>query len=145
MTRGRVVKKLENWRDVSYCLKHFPSVLWNKIMTWNVNFLLCSHLLIFPRRFKHVICRHLRIDGKLKRRQLWFQRRGQNSKQINIAKYISKFLIHGAKMLDKCVKNKKENLNIALFCKVKLRKMASIKANKIKKTECNFLIQFFMI
>ena len=31
--------------------------------------------------------------------------RGQNSKQINIAKYVSKFLIYGAKMLDKCVKS----------------------------------------
>ena len=35
--------------------------------------------------------------------------RGQNSKQINFAKYVSKFLIHGAKMLDKCVKSQKEN------------------------------------
>ena len=35
--------------------------------------------------------------------------RGQNSKQIDIAKYISKFLIYGAKMLDKCVKSKKKN------------------------------------
>ena len=31
---------------------------------------------------------------------------GQNSKQINIAKYVSKFLIHGAKMLEKCVESK---------------------------------------
>ena len=60
--------------------------------------------------------------------------RGQNSKQINIAKYVSKFLIYGAKMLDKCVKSqKKKNLYIVLFCKVKLSKMASIKTNKIKK------------
>ena len=35
--------------------------------------------------------------------------RGQNSKQINIVKYISKFLICGAKMLDKCVKSQKKN------------------------------------
>ena len=35
--------------------------------------------------------------------------RGQNSKQINIAKYVSKFLIYGAKMLDKCVKSQKKN------------------------------------
>ena len=34
--------------------------------------------------------------------------RGQNSKQINIAKYVSKFLICGAKMLDKCVKSQKK-------------------------------------
>ena len=33
---------------------------------------------------------------------------GQNSKQINIAKYVSKFLIYGAKMLDKCVKSQKK-------------------------------------
>ena len=33
--------------------------------------------------------------------------RGQNSKQINIAKYVSNFLIYGAKMLDKCVKSQK--------------------------------------
>ena len=33
--------------------------------------------------------------------------RGQNSKQINIAKYIIEFLIYGAKMLDKCVKSQK--------------------------------------
>ena len=32
---------------------------------------------------------------------------GQDSKQIIIAKYVSKFLIYGAKMLDKCVKSKK--------------------------------------
>ena len=31
--------------------------------------------------------------------------RGQNSKQIDIAKFVSKFLIYGAKMLDKCVKD----------------------------------------
>ena len=31
--------------------------------------------------------------------------RGKDSKQINITKYVSKFLINGAKMLDKCVKN----------------------------------------
>ena len=35
--------------------------------------------------------------------------RGQNSKQIIVAKYISKFLIYDAKMLDKCVKSKKKN------------------------------------
>ena len=35
--------------------------------------------------------------------------RGQNSKQINIAKYVSKFLIYGAKILDKCVKSQKKN------------------------------------
>ena len=33
---------------------------------------------------------------------------GQNSKQIDIAKYVSKFLIYGAKMLDKCVKSQKK-------------------------------------
>ena len=34
--------------------------------------------------------------------------RGQSSKQIDIAKYVSKFLIYGAKMLDKCVKSQKK-------------------------------------
>ena len=34
--------------------------------------------------------------------------RGRNSKQINIPKYISKFFIYGAKMLDKCVKSQKK-------------------------------------
>ena len=34
--------------------------------------------------------------------------RGQNSKQIIIAKYVSQFLIYGAKMLDKCVKSEKK-------------------------------------
>ena len=34
--------------------------------------------------------------------------RGQNSKQINIAKYVSKFLIYGAKMLHKYVKSQKK-------------------------------------
>ena len=34
--------------------------------------------------------------------------RGQNLKQIDIAKYVSKFLIYGAKMLDKCVKSQKK-------------------------------------
>ena len=34
--------------------------------------------------------------------------RGQNSKQIDIAKYVSKFLIYGAKMLDKCIKSEKK-------------------------------------
>ena len=33
---------------------------------------------------------------------------GQNSKQSNIAKYVSKFLIYGAKRLEKCVKSKKK-------------------------------------
>ena len=35
--------------------------------------------------------------------------RGQNSKQINIAKQVSKFLTYGAKMLEKCVKSEKKN------------------------------------
>ena len=34
--------------------------------------------------------------------------RGQNSKQIDITKYVPKFLIYGAKMLDKCVKSQKK-------------------------------------
>ena len=33
---------------------------------------------------------------------------GQNSKQIDIAKYVSKFLICCAKMLDKCAKSQKK-------------------------------------
>ena len=36
---------------------------------------------------------------------------GQNSKQIHIAKYVSKFWIYGAKMSDKCVKSQKK-----IFC-----------------------------
>ena len=59
--------------------------------------------------------------------------RGQKSKQMNIAKYISEFLICGAKILEKCVKSQKKILYIILSCKVKLSKMASIKTNKIKK------------
>ena len=42
-----------------------------------------------------------------------FLSQGQNLKQINIAKYVSKFLICGAKMLDKCVKSQK---NICVHC-----------------------------
>ena len=34
--------------------------------------------------------------------------RGENSKQINIAKYVSRLLICGAKMLDKCVKSQQK-------------------------------------
>ena len=64
--------------------------------------------------------------------------RGQNSKQINIAKYVAKVLIYGAKILDKCVKSKKRILYIVLFCKVKLSKMASIKTNKIEKQTALF-------
>ena len=64
--------------------------------------------------------------------------RGQNLKQINIAKYVSKFLVCGAKMLEKCVKRKKIFLYIVLFCKVKLSKMASIKTNKTEKQTALF-------
>ena len=72
--------------------------------------------------------------------------RGRNSKQINIPKYISKFFIYGAKMLDKCVKSQKIVLYFFLFCKVKLSKMASVHLKKQnQKTNCTFLIQFFMI
>ena len=39
----------------------------------------------------------------------FFLHRGQNSKQINIAKYVSKFLICGAQILDKCVKSQKKS------------------------------------
>ena len=35
------------------------------------------------------------------KRDYWHM--GQNSKQINVAINISKFLMYGAKMLDKCV------------------------------------------
>ena len=38
-----------------------------------------------------------------------FWHRGQNSKQIIIAKYVSKFLIYAAKMLEKYVKSPKKN------------------------------------
>ena len=34
--------------------------------------------------------------------------RGQNLKQINIKKYVSKVLIRGAKMTDKCVKSQRK-------------------------------------
>ena len=37
-----------------------------------------------------------------------YTHRGQNSKQIIIAKYVSKFLIYGAKMSDKLLKVKKK-------------------------------------
>ena len=40
---------------------------------------------------------------------LVYAHRGQNLKQINVAKYVSKFLIYVAKMLEKCVKSKKKN------------------------------------
>ena len=33
---------------------------------------------------------------------------GQNSKQIDVAKYVSKFLIYSAKMLDKCDESQKK-------------------------------------
>ena len=63
-------------------------------------------------------------------------------KKINITKYVPKFLIYGPKMLDKCVKSQKKILHIALFCKVKLSKMASIKTNKIKKSTALFYSNF---
>ena len=47
---------------------------------------------------------------------------GQNSKEINIVKHVSEFLIYCAKMLDKCNKDK-ENIFLYFdhnFCKVKL-------------------------
>ena len=72
-------------------------------------------------------CNFARLMAELK----LVPHRGQNSKQVDIAKYVSKFLIYGAKMLDKCFKSKKK-LYIVLFCKVKLSKMAFIKTNKIK-------------
>ena len=68
--------------------------------------------------------------------------RGQNSKQINIAKYVSKFLIYGAKMLDKCVKSQKTKFAHCYFCKVNLKKMASNKTNKIKKQTALFKSNF---
>ena len=44
--------------------------------------------------------------------------RGQKLKQINIAKYVSKFLIYGAKMFDKCIKSKKKNFcTLSFFVK----------------------------
>ena len=64
--------------------------------------------------------------------------RGQNSKLINIAKYVSKLSIFGAKILDKCFKSQKKFLYIVLFCKVKLSKMVSIKTNKIKRQTALF-------
>ena len=39
---------------------------------------------------------------------LHFDHRGQNSKQIVIAKYVSRFLIYGAKIIVKCVKSNKK-------------------------------------
>ena len=50
-------------------------------------------------------CKLIRPDDRA-----WFAyHRGQNLKQIDVAKYVSKFLIYGAKMLEKCVKNQKKN------------------------------------
>ena len=59
------------------------------------------------------------VIKKAFKRDYWYM--GQNSKQINIAKYVSKFLIYRAKKLDKSVKSKKKKkLYIVLFCKVEL-------------------------
>ena len=63
--------------------------------------------------------------------------KGQNSKQISMAKYISKFLIHGAKMLDKCVKIQKI-CTLFFFCKVKLSKMVSTKNKQNKRNRQHF-------
>ena len=77
-------------------------------------------------------------DDEVLEKVKFSKHRGQNSKQINIAKYVSKFFIYCAKMLDKCAKSQKNILYIVLFCKVKLSKMASIKTNKIKKPTALF-------
>ena len=37
----------------------------------------------------------------------WLGHRGQNSKEIDVKKFVSKFLIYGAKTLDNCVWSKK--------------------------------------
>ena len=47
------------------------------------------------------------LDWYLLNQNDW-EHRGQNSKQIDIAKYVSKFLIYGAKMLEKCIKSQKK-------------------------------------
>ena len=49
----------------------------------------------------------MRLLHKLMTPTFMHLHRGQNSKQINITKYISKFLMYGAKMLEKCVKSQK--------------------------------------
>ena len=60
--------------------------------------------------------------------------RGQNSKQINIAEYNSKFLMYGAKMSDKCVKSKK-NCTLSFFAKASLEKWHPLKQTKSKNRQ----------
>ena len=70
--------------------------------------------------------------------------RSQNSKQINIVKYISKFLIYGAKILDKCVESQKKIFTLSLFAKSSLVKWHPLKKQNQKPCS-TFLVQFFMI
>ena len=46
---------------------------------------------------------------------------GQNLKQISIAKYVSKFLMYGAKVLDKCVKSQKRLSYTVLFLQIQAK------------------------
>ena len=84
----------------------------------NTASVLCSVWLVFPTHhlFKIPIlvkntiltCNYDRQRKNIESGSLSISHRGQNSKQINIAKYVSKFLIYGGKMLDKCVKSQKK-------------------------------------
>ena len=69
--------------------------------------------------------------------------RGQNSKQINIAKYISNFLIYGAKILDKCIRSQKKKLNtLSFFAKSRYVKWHPLRQTKSKNKQ-HFFIPIF--
>ena len=58
--------------------------------------------------------------------------RGQNSKQINIAIYDSKYLIGVAKRLEKCVKSQKKSCTLSFFAKSSKVKWRPLKQTKLK-------------
>ena len=63
---------------------------------------------------------------------------GQNSKQINMAKYISKFLTYGAKMLDKCVKSQKKKFVHCPFLQSRARRRVQCFVSALKKRQSRF-------
>ena len=73
-------------------------------MVLSVIIKLYSILLSQSEKIESKICISLHICMQVFR----YTHRGQNSKQIIIAKYVSKFLIYDAKMLDKYVKSQKK-------------------------------------
>ena len=99
----RIIQHWIEWSQVEFqiLLPQLESICCKLYQTASFCVILCQIVSNIPRLFDMCLLVH----------------RSQNLKQINIVKYVSKFLIYGAKMVDKWVESKKKICTLSFFAK----------------------------